>query len=151
MLLSISGLSISIVYPTLVLMIRSFFKEEGIATATGAIISLATVYVICFNAFFGKLTDWITGFLLYPACQYADILPAVPGIFKNGKAYKKRLILSFTAVMTGPSKKAIITVTMPMVLPNKNPMRQAVISHKIRTRRKGTFFNFEAIINTMAS
>lgn len=59
MLLSISGLSLSIVYPTLVLMIRSFFREEGIATATGAIISLATVCDICFNAFFGKLTDLI--------------------------------------------------------------------------------------------
>lgn len=58
-LLSISGLSISIVYPTLVLMIRSYFQEEGIATATGAIISLATICDICFNAFFGKLTDII--------------------------------------------------------------------------------------------
>ncbi|SHL64945.1 Fucose permease [Anaerocolumna jejuensis DSM 15929] len=91
-LLSISGLSISIVYPTLVLMIRSFFKEEGIATATGAIISLATVYDICFNAFFGKLTEWIglrASFYILPASMlifcllYLVFLKTVKPI-KNG-------------------------------------------------------------------
>lgn len=69
-LLSISGLSISIVYPTLVLMIRNYFKAEGIATATGAIISMATVCDIGFNAAFGKLTDLVglrESFYILPA------------------------------------------------------------------------------------
>lgn len=69
-LLSISGLSISIVYPTLVLMIRNYFKAEGIATATGAIISMATVCDIGFNAAFGRLTDLVglrESFYILPA------------------------------------------------------------------------------------
>jgi fucose permease len=56
-LLSLSGFSISIVYPTLVLMIRNYYENDRIATATGAVISLATIYDICFNAVFGKLID----------------------------------------------------------------------------------------------
>lgn len=56
-LLSLSGLSISIVYPTLVLMIQKFYESDRIATATGTIISLATVFDIGFNLVFGKLID----------------------------------------------------------------------------------------------
>jgi len=57
MLLSLSGLGISILYPTLVLMIRLFYEEDRIATATGAVISLATIFDIVFNMAFGKLVD----------------------------------------------------------------------------------------------
>lgn len=57
MLLSLSGLGISILYPTLVLMIRLFYEEDRIATATGALISLATIFDIVFNMAFGKLVD----------------------------------------------------------------------------------------------
>jgi len=56
-LLSISGFGLSIVYPTMVLMIRNFFEKDRIATATGAIISMATIFDICFNSIFGKLID----------------------------------------------------------------------------------------------
>ncbi|WOO37328.1 MFS transporter [Anaerocolumna sp. AGMB13020] len=56
-LLSLSGLGISILYPTLVLMIRLFYEEDRIATATGAVISLATLFDIAFNMAFGKLVD----------------------------------------------------------------------------------------------
>jgi len=56
-LLSLSGLSLSIVYPTLVLMIRNFYDSDRIATATGAVISLATIYDIGFNLAFGKLIE----------------------------------------------------------------------------------------------
>ncbi|HWT73990.1 MAG TPA: MFS transporter [Mobilitalea sp.] len=69
-LLSLSGFSISIVYPTLVLMIRNFYENDRIATATGAVISLATIYDICFNAVFGKLIDNFglrTSFYILPA------------------------------------------------------------------------------------
>ena len=56
-LLSLSGLLISIVYPTMVMFIRSFFDESIISTATGTIISVATLFDISFNMFFGKLAD----------------------------------------------------------------------------------------------
>lgn len=57
LLLSLSGLAVSILYPTMVLMIRQFFEEDRIATVTGAVISLATVFDIVFNMAFGKLVD----------------------------------------------------------------------------------------------
>jgi fucose permease len=56
-LLSISGLSISIVYPTLLLLIQNYFKKDRAATATGVIISVATIFDIVFNMVFGSLTD----------------------------------------------------------------------------------------------
>jgi fucose permease len=69
-LLSLSGFSISIVYPTLVLMIRNFYESDRIATATGTIISVATICDICFNAVFGKLIDHFglrSSFYILPA------------------------------------------------------------------------------------
>lgn len=69
-LLSLSGFSLSIVYPTLILMIRNFYEEDRIARATGAIISLATICDIAFNIIFGKLIDKIglgTAFIILPA------------------------------------------------------------------------------------
>lgn len=56
-LLSVSGLSISIVYPTLLLLIQNYFKKDRAATATGVIISVATIFDIVFNMAFGGLTD----------------------------------------------------------------------------------------------
>lgn len=69
-LLSLSGFSLSIVYPTLILMIRNFYAEDRIARATGAIISLATICDIAFNVVFGKLIDKIglaISFTILPA------------------------------------------------------------------------------------
>lgn len=73
-LLSISGLSISIVYPTLVLMIQKFYTTDRIATATGAVISVATVFDIGFNVIFGKLIDNVglrTSFYILPFSMIA--------------------------------------------------------------------------------
>lgn len=56
---SVAGLFISIVYPTLVLMINEYFEYDIIATATGYIISAATVFDIAFNAVFGKMIDTV--------------------------------------------------------------------------------------------
>ena len=52
-----AGLIISIIYPTMVLFIRRFFAESVISTATGTIISVATLFDIGFNLVFGKLVD----------------------------------------------------------------------------------------------
>ena len=55
--LVVAGLIISIIYPTMVLFIRRFFAEQIISTATGTIISVATLFDIGFNLVFGKLVD----------------------------------------------------------------------------------------------
>lgn len=56
-LLGIAGLFFSIIYPTLVLSIQSFYKEGIISTVTGFIISIATLFDILFNSIFGKCID----------------------------------------------------------------------------------------------
>lgn len=56
-LLSAAGLFLSILYPTLIFMIQDFFEDKVIATATGMIISAATLFDIGFNALFGTLVD----------------------------------------------------------------------------------------------
>ncbi len=58
-MVSLSGLFISIIYPTLVLMINDYFEYDIIASATGYIISAATVFDIAFNAVFGKIIDTV--------------------------------------------------------------------------------------------
>lgn len=56
-LLSITGCMLSIIYPTLVLMIQKYYDKECVATATGAIISVGTLFDIGFNMLFGMITD----------------------------------------------------------------------------------------------
>ncbi len=71
-LVAASGLLISIVYPTLVQFINTFFSRDIIATATGFIISAATVFDIAFNALFGRVLDTIgfeRGILIFPICM----------------------------------------------------------------------------------
>lgn len=58
-LLSMAGCVLSVVYPTLVLMIQKYYAKDCIATATGVIISVATVFDIVFNMLFGVITDII--------------------------------------------------------------------------------------------
>lgn len=57
LLLSISGIFFAILYPTLILMIRNFYPSHMIATATGTIISVATLFDIGFNMIFGVVID----------------------------------------------------------------------------------------------
>jgi fucose permease len=74
LLLSLSGLFISILYPTLILMIRRFYPEGMLATATGTIISVATLFDITFNALFGVLVDLIglsQSFIMLPLSMIA--------------------------------------------------------------------------------
>lgn len=56
-LLSISGLSISVVYPTLVYLTRYIFPENMLGAALGAVISYATLFDIGFNVLLGKMID----------------------------------------------------------------------------------------------
>lgn len=68
-ILSIAGIFFSILYPTLIMMIQSYYDVEIISTATGTIISIATIFDIVFNVVFGQLVDKIgfaKGFIILP-------------------------------------------------------------------------------------
>lgn len=52
-ILGVSGFLISVLYPTMVLLIQQIYPENVAATRTGSIISLATLADIAFNALFG--------------------------------------------------------------------------------------------------
>lgn len=54
---AISGLSFSILYPTLVMSIRLYFPAQQISGAAGTILSIASLADILFNVGFGKLVD----------------------------------------------------------------------------------------------
>lgn len=54
-LMSLSGLALSILYPTMVFMIRYLYPARMLATAVGLIISIATLFDIGFNALFGVM------------------------------------------------------------------------------------------------
>lgn len=72
LLLSGAGLFFSILYPTLIMMIQHYYNKSIIATATGMIISVATLFDILFNALFGKVVDIIgfsNSFLILPSCM----------------------------------------------------------------------------------
>ena len=72
LLLSISGLAISVLYPTMVLLIQQIYPAGVVATRTGAIISVAKVADIVFNLFFGVITGAIgyrLSFMILPACM----------------------------------------------------------------------------------
>lgn len=70
-LLSLSGFALSIIYPTMVLMIQDLFPKNIAATVTGIVISVATVFDILFNTAFGVMVDnWGYGisFSVLPVC-----------------------------------------------------------------------------------
>lgn len=56
-ILGVSGFLISVLYPTMVLLIQQIYPETVAATRTGSIISLATLADIAFNALFGAAID----------------------------------------------------------------------------------------------
>ena len=71
-LLSSSGLLISILYPTMVLFFQQIYPVSVVATKTGAIISASTIADIVFNAGFGALSDSMgiqISFLILPVCM----------------------------------------------------------------------------------
>ncbi len=79
-LLCLSGLAFSIIWPTTVLMIASFFTPHTSGVAVGFITAIAALFDIAFFAFFGKFTE-IAGYgisikllpvsmLLFCGCYY---------------------------------------------------------------------------------
>ena len=68
-LVGISGLFISILYPTLLLFVQQYYPSSIASTATGTVISIATVFDIAFNLLFGKIIDQMgyhLGFMILP-------------------------------------------------------------------------------------
>lgn len=68
-LLGISGLAISILYPTMLLFLQQLYPVHCVAAKTGVIISVATIADITFNAGFGFVLSAVgyrVGFLLLP-------------------------------------------------------------------------------------
>ncbi|WP_099469915.1 MFS transporter [Konateibacter massiliensis] len=69
LVLSLGGIFFSVLYPTLIMMIQSYFDRDIVSTATGSIISIATIFDIIFNIVFGYLVDRIgfaRGFIILP-------------------------------------------------------------------------------------
>ena len=56
-LLGISGAAYSVIYPLLVMLIGSFFDSSCAGTATGLVLSIATLFDVGFNACFGSLVE----------------------------------------------------------------------------------------------
>ncbi|MGG6311977.1 MFS transporter [Paenibacillus macerans] len=82
-LLSASGLFFSILYPTIVMMLQRFYPAGLISTATGAIISVASLFDIGFNFFFGKIIDmagYERGFLILPVSMVLFVVIYLVGV-----------------------------------------------------------------------
>lgn len=82
-LLSASGLFFSLLYPTIVMMLQRFYPAAMISTAAGAVISVASLFDIGFNLFFGRLIDWAgygRGFLILPASMILFVVVYFVGI-----------------------------------------------------------------------
>lgn len=74
LVLGFSGFVISILYPTMVLLIQQIYPRQYAATKTGGIISLATLADIGFNLVFGVAADRLgyrISFLILPVCMAA--------------------------------------------------------------------------------
>jgi len=72
LILGCSGFVISILYPTMVLLIQQIYPKRYAATKTGAIISIATLADIGFNLLFGVAADRLgyrISFLILPVCM----------------------------------------------------------------------------------
>jgi fucose permease len=68
-LLSASGLFFAIIYPTLVMSIQKLYPSQVVSTASGMIISIASLFDIGFNMGFGKLVDLLgykVSFMIMP-------------------------------------------------------------------------------------
>lgn len=76
-LLSISGLLISILYPTLVMAVPRLWPKQFISSASGMIISIASLADIVFNFAFGYFIaqfGYSRSFLLMPAAMLAFLI-----------------------------------------------------------------------------
>lgn len=88
LVLGCSGFVISILYPTMVLLIQQIYPRKYAATKTGAIISIATLADIGFNLVFGVAADRLgyrISFLILPVCMVGFYFLYVRLVKKVGK------------------------------------------------------------------
>ncbi|HIX30117.1 MAG TPA: MFS transporter [Candidatus Blautia stercoravium] len=89
-LLSLSGLALSVLYPTMVLLIQQMYPAAVAATRTGTIISIGTIADILFNSVFGVIAGAVgyrMGFMILPAamiCFYISLCRIFAGTRKIG-------------------------------------------------------------------
>lgn len=72
MLLCISGLGFSVLWPTTVLFISKCYPPEQAGTATGLIVGAATMFDVAFNGLFGRFTEAVglgKSILILPAAM----------------------------------------------------------------------------------
>lgn len=87
--LGVSGIFISIIYPTIVLLLQGLFPKDMIATVTGMVISIGTLFDIAFNAVFGSLVETV-GFGICRVIFHVAILSFYGGFLLV--AYRKKRI-----------------------------------------------------------
>ena len=89
---AISGLSFSILYPTLVMSIRLYFPAQQVSGAAGTILSIASLADILFNVGFGRLVDTLGyGVSIYvlPLAMAAFIITFLAFSRGHGKEQQK--------------------------------------------------------------
>lgn len=92
LVLGCSGFVISILYPTMVLLLQQIYPRRCAATKTGAIISIATFADIGFNLVFGVAADQLgyrISFLILPVCMAGFYLLYLKIVKKAGKILQK--------------------------------------------------------------
>ncbi len=78
MMVCVSGLGFSVLYPTLVLLIKEYFDDSLAGSAVGFVLSAATFFDIGFNAVFGGFADTVGfGIAIY-------ILPTATALLAAG-------------------------------------------------------------------
>lgn len=88
-ILGISGIFISIIYPTMVLFLQDVFSKDCAATAVGMVISFGTVFDIAFNAAFGNLVE-LMGFGICKLIFPIAMIMFYAGFVLSGKTEKNR-------------------------------------------------------------
>ncbi|MCF0106946.1 MAG: MFS transporter [Holdemanella sp.] len=76
-LLILAGLGFSIVYPTMTMCIQLYFPQNIVTTASGTILSVATLFDILFNAIFGMVIDKVgygLGMMILPISAILCVL-----------------------------------------------------------------------------
>lgn len=91
-LLGISGAAYSVIYPLLVMLIGSFFDPACAGTATGLILSIATLFDIGFNACFGSLVEGVSyGRAIFVLPAAAAVMAALLIALKKGVKKSKEI------------------------------------------------------------
>lgn len=85
-LLAPAGLACSVIYPTLVMAIGRIYEQDQVSTMSGLIISIASLFDICFNYIYGDIAESIgygRSFLIMPAAMTVFTLLFLTAFYKR--------------------------------------------------------------------